>query len=93
MECPSHTFKFKYKFTIEFEFKIWNSKKMINKRENRIKKKGKRWIDFVGRVESFWPTSPTCPCGLTSLSHRTLTGWRHPSVSLTPLSHALTASH
>jgi hypothetical protein len=42
MECPSHTFKFKYKFTIEFEFKIWNSKKMINKRENRIKKKRKK---------------------------------------------------
>jgi hypothetical protein len=51
MECPSHTFKSKYKFTIEFEFKIWNSKKN-KKGKNRIKEKKKKGglASWVGGV-------------------------------------------
>jgi hypothetical protein len=35
MECPSHTFKSKYKFTTKFEFKIWTQFKKQNKEKEK----------------------------------------------------------
>jgi hypothetical protein len=55
MECPSHTFKSKYKFTT----KNLNSKLGLkNKKENKIKKKKKRW-SLLGPWMPFRPISLT----------------------------------